>query len=343
MSSVWFLDGTKGFSPHRLKEKPTGGIITSLTVIPRHLARTGWDVSVISAHEAVEEVDGVKYSQKLPEGVPDIVVFNRNVVNRSLIHYFKASRKIWWLHDIVDHRYLEDDGFLYVNKIIALSHYCVASYSDFYEIARNKFHVIPNGVDTELFHVKQTKRNSALFICASAAIKGFYPLEFAFHNLKRMNPRVELRLYSSQKLHDLDDSARSLTQFEQLRGQGVSVRDPIPQKELADVMREARGLLMPNHYPEICSNLLLQAQACGLPVIGVPIGSTPEFIEHGVTGLMTRTGPSDMFWWWKDYASKCVALMKDDGLYNRISENAPKSPKSWDVIGEQWNDMLKGV
>ena len=44
---ILFIDGTSGFSPTRLDSRPTGGILTSLTLIPRYLASKGFDVTVI--------------------------------------------------------------------------------------------------------------------------------------------------------------------------------------------------------------------------------------------------------------------------------------------------------
>ena len=58
--------------------------------------------------------------------------------------HYKSAKKVWWLHDIVDYRYLEDDGFKSVDEIVALSGYSVSSYSDFYGIPSSRFTVIGN-------------------------------------------------------------------------------------------------------------------------------------------------------------------------------------------------------
>ena len=140
---ILFLDATPGFSPTRLSEKATGGILTSLTKIPAYLASKGYDVSVCSLHDKVETVNGVHYIGKpLEKNEWDVVVFNRNMVDREMTAFFKDSYKIWWLHDVVDHRYLEDDAFRFINKIVALSKYNLDSYSDFYDIKEENFTII---------------------------------------------------------------------------------------------------------------------------------------------------------------------------------------------------------
>src|SRR5690348_17246652 len=134
---VLFVDHTEGHDPKALYEKPTGGILTSLTFVPKYLANKGHDVYVQSMYEQNEDIDGVHYVKpetKLPKW--DVVVFNRNVLPKEFVKYNKQHgiKVIWWLHDIVDTRYLPDDTFKFTDHIVALSDYCKRTYSDFYQI-----------------------------------------------------------------------------------------------------------------------------------------------------------------------------------------------------------------
>lgn len=345
-----FIDGTKGFTPTRLATKPCGGILTSLTIIPRHLAAAGHDVTVLSLHETAEDVAGVHYLPiktditTLP--AYDVVVFNRNCLDARVCAHFrsKGARLVWWLHDIVDPRYLSDDPQTFgVDRIVALSQYCVDSYADFYGLSRELFDVIGNGVDPDVFYRDLTwQRRRDLFVTASAPVKGLYSLPFMWDNLKRIVPTAELRLYSSQGLHDLENTSEHARLLTALRQSGARVMDPVPQSELASVFREATALLMPNSYPEICSNVLLQAQACGLPVIASPIGSAREYISHEINGLLTRTMPHDMHWFNKEYAQLVIDLARDhelqDSLINRAS-----TPPTWQQIGLAWSELIESL
>jgi glycosyltransferase involved in cell wall biosynthesis len=59
--------------------------------------------------------------------------------------------------------------------------------------------------------------------------------------------------------------------------------------EKLDFLRNARALLFPIDWPEPFGLVMLEAMACGTPVIARPLGSAPEVIEHGRTGFLGGT------------------------------------------------------
>lgn len=344
MAKLLFVDGTAAFEPQRLSTKPTGGICTSLTLVPQYLASRGHEVYVVSVHEEELFLSGVYYTRDRDKFAdPDVVIFNRNTITNAAVDCFPESRIVLWLHDICDPRYFPDSGFTRADCVVALSRYNMETYADFYGIPEDKFIVIPNGVDKSVFYEGKKERNPNLFIVATAPIKGLEPVDYFYMNMLRHNPDLELRLYCSQSLHDLEDGDSTKRLLSGLAAKGVKVLDPIPQKELADVMREAYAMLMPSSYPENCSNLLLQARACGLPVIATNIGANPEFIEHNVTGLLTKTIPSDKFYWWYDFTRLAVRLWLNRSVHSYISKHAPENISTWNEIGARWNELLTDV
>ena len=50
----------------------------------------------------------------------------------------------------------------------------------------------------------------------------------------------------------------------------------------------ADALLFPIEWPEPFGLVMIEAMACGTPVIGYRHGSAPEVIEEGVTGLLVN-------------------------------------------------------
>ena len=53
-----------------------------------------------------------------------------------------------------------------------------------------------------------------------------------------------------------------------------------------DLLAGARALLFPIDWPEPFGLVMIEALACGTPVIAWPCGSVPEIIEDGVTGFV---------------------------------------------------------
>lgn len=341
---VLFIDQTAGHNPHKLYEKPTGGILTSLTKIPEYLASKGHEVYVRSTYDKEEIVNGVHYiieNSKIDKW--DVCVFNRNVLPRDFVAYNKkiGAKCVWWLHDIVDPRYLSDNTFQAMDKVIALSEYCKKTYKDFYSLPEDIFTVIPNGVDSDIFYPSiYEERNPNIYLTASSLIKGYLPLDITLVNLQRHNPDIDFRIYSSQKLHGLENSKSQQLFLEKMKQAGAHVYHPVNPKILAEVMRKAWCLLMPNSYPEICSNLLLQARACGLPVVTSNTGANPEFLEDNKTGLITKYHPHDIHSWTVEFAAKACHLYLNRDLHKDISLETSKNIPTWDQIGEIWNEEL---
>lgn len=348
MVRILFVDLTPGHDPKALYDKPTGGTLTSLTKVPEYLASVGHEVFVSSTYKQEETVNGVHYitpTSTVPKW--DVTVFNRNVLPNDFVRYCKhqGSKIIWWLHDIVDTRYLPDNTYLLVDKIVALSEYCKKTFADFYSLNENIFSVIPNGIDPDVFKPGEyEKRNPHLFITASALIKGFAPLELTFANLRSFDIDLDFRVYSSQSLHGKANSVEQDKFLTRIGEAGAHIYAPTSQTVMAKIMQKAWGLLMPNSYPEICSNLLLQARACGLPIVSSGIGANHEFIEHEQTGLLTiKWQPHDIHSWSVEFARQACILQRHKDLHKHISEKTPVGVPTWRDIGEKWDALLKAI
>jgi len=346
MSRLLFIDQTPGHDPRTIFDKPTGGCLTSLTRVSEELAKLGHEVFVSSKHETPEVINGVQYVR--PDstiGKWDITVFNRNVLPKDFVLYSKeqGSKVIWWLHDIVDPRYLMDDAFKYVDHIVAQSKYCKETFKDFYGISEDKFSIISNGIEPSIFNPGDyEKRNPNIYITASALIKGYMPLDLCYINLKRHNPDLDFRIYSSQKLHGFNNNQSQQGFLDNMDAAGAHVYTPMSPTSLSTVMKKAWVLLMPNSYPEMCSNLLLQARACGLPIVSSNIGANPEFLEHEKTGLLTtQWHPHDIHSWTKEFAEQACRLYFEKDLHKQISEQTSKGVPTWRDIGGLWNELFK--
>jgi len=60
----------------------------------------------------------------------------------------------------------------------------------------------------------------------------------------------------------------------------------ISDREKPDFLSGAIGLLVPIDWPEPFGLVMIEAMACGTPVIAFRRGSVPEVIDEGVTGFI---------------------------------------------------------
>ncbi|AFL50701.1 glycosyltransferase involved in cell wall biosynthesis [Sinorhizobium fredii] len=60
----------------------------------------------------------------------------------------------------------------------------------------------------------------------------------------------------------------------------------IDEHQKADFLGNAAALLFPINWPEPFGLVMIEAMACGTPVLGFRYGSAPEVIEDGVSGIL---------------------------------------------------------
>jgi glycosyltransferase involved in cell wall biosynthesis len=74
-----------------------------------------------------------------------------------------------------------------------------------------------------------------------------------------------------------------------LRGGGIEFLGPIGGRAKVELLGNAAGLLFPIHWPEPFGLVMVEALACGTPVLALRNGSVPELIRHGTTGFIGDT------------------------------------------------------
>lgn len=63
----------------------------------------------------------------------------------------------------------------------------------------------------------------------------------------------------------------------------------INELQKADFLGNARALLFPICWPEPFGLVMIEAMACGTPVVALSHGSVPEVIDHGLSGFVVNS------------------------------------------------------
>jgi glycosyltransferase involved in cell wall biosynthesis len=75
----------------------------------------------------------------------------------------------------------------------------------------------------------------------------------------------------------------------------IEVHPPVAPAAVPDVIRGARAVIVPSRCYEGAPRSIVEAYAAGVPVIAASRGAIPEFVEHGVNGLLVDDGQPDGF------------------------------------------------
>ena len=78
-------------------------------------------------------------------------------------------------------------------------------------------------------------------------------------------------------------------EVEPLLGNGVEYVGEVGLAAKLELLRDAVCLLNPIDWDEPFGMVMVEAMACGTPIVATPRGSTPELIDEEVTGFVRGT------------------------------------------------------
>jgi glycosyltransferase involved in cell wall biosynthesis len=94
------------------------------------------------------------------------------------------------------------------------------------------------------------------------------------------------RIRIAAKIDEVDRDYFNSAVVPLLRRPGVEFLGEIGDRDKSGFLGEATALLLPISWPEPFGLVMIEAMACGTPVITYDAGSAPELIDDGVTGFV---------------------------------------------------------
>ncbi len=196
------------------------------------------------------------------------------------------------------------------------------------------------GVDTKVFCPVPRTENSdgrvrIIFVGSLIPKKGLQDLINAMGNPEFRNTSLTIvgDGYYSENLKDL--AREKLKNHCEIFWKGIT-----PPREVAKLMRQSDILVLPS-YTEGSPNVVKEAMASGLPVIGTRVGGVPDLISHGKTGLLYEPGDVEAL-------RECLfKLVKDENMrveMGRLSKKKlDQGALNWDTTAADFESIFLRV
>lgn len=136
-----------------------------------------------------------------------------------------------------------------------------------------------HGLPADLLHFNSQPSDYVLFLGRICPDKGVdKAIEIAV--------RAGIPLKIAAKVDPLDVDYFEKTIKPLLDQPGVEFLGEASQDQKSELIGGAKAMLFPILWPEPFGLVMIEAMACGTPVIAFDCGSVPEVMEHGVTGFI---------------------------------------------------------
>lgn len=124
-----------------------------------------------------------------------------------------------------------------------------------------------------------------------------------------------------------------------MQGLGSRIRFLGFQQNVPEILRQATLFVRPSLL-EGHPLTVLEAMACGVPVIASRIAGNVDLIQHGKTGILTPAGDASAL------SQAIVTLLQDADARGRLAANARRiveRHRGWDLIADQFAQVYQGA
>ncbi len=230
------------------------------------------------------------------------------------------------------------------DTIISVSHAAKKDISHYHEINEEKIRVIHNGVDTNFFKpVSSDLRqdladgydNVMLFLGRLIKQKGVEYLIQAMPKILEENPSTVLLITGKGKSKP---GLMKLVKKKRLKN-NVKFTGFIPEEQLPALYSASDVYVLPSLW-EVLPISLLEALACGVPLVSSNAGGNAEIVEHGRNGFVFKMRDVSKL---AEYTS---SLLSDPSLRKRMGKESRRIAEKkfdWDIIARKTYEFYKEV
>lgn len=141
--------------------------------------------------------------------------------------------------------------------------------------------VIHHGLDVDAFPVGSGSGGYAVFLGRMSPDKGA-------HRAVAIARAAGLPLKIGAKMREKAERRYFEREVKPLLGDGVEYVGEVDAAGRLELLQDAVALVNPIQWPEPFGLVMIEALACGTPVVAQAVGSAPEIVEHGRTGFLCK-------------------------------------------------------
>ena len=209
----------------------------------------------------------------------------------------------------------------HVDTFISVSEYYADFMPGYLGIPREKIKVVPLGINVKGYEKRHTKRSGPFtvgFFARIAPEKGLHALAEAYRLLRRNERLTSARLEVAGYMADEHRDYLAKIEHEMNRaglGSEFTYRGVLDREQKIEFLRGLDVLSVPATYDEPKGIFLLEAMACGVPVVQPRRGGFTEVVEKTGGGLLVQPDNPESL------ADGIWQLYKDEQLAQQLSEN----------------------
>ena len=268
--------------------------------------------------------------------------------NIAPIYVPKSKKLILTVHDVAFKTYPQSFSsffrFYYnfiipinikrADKIITVSNYSKKEIEKYFPFAKDKIEVVCLGVDKQFKHLNIEKKSQILYVGSINERKNFKGVIKAFESLKAKNYQL-LVVGNFFDNFQLDEATKQLINKAK-ESENIRFLSNVTNNELVKLYNESKLFVFPSFY-EGFGFPVLEAIACGTPVITSNVSSLPEVGGDAVL----YCNPNDI----DDIAKKMEMVLKDEALQQKMIEKGLQRAKlfTWEKAAKEHIKVFEEV
>ena len=213
----------------------------------------------------------------------------------------------------------------HVDAFISVSDYYTHFMPEYLDIPEQKIHNVPLGINLQGYEMRKVDNQRPFtvgFFARVAPEKGLHVLAQAYQEMRKNGDIPRARLEAAGYL--APEHKEYLAGIEQqLSAAGLAsefvYRGELDREQKIEFLRGLDVLSVPATYDEPKGIFLLEAMACGVPVVQPRRGAFPEIVEKTGGGLLVDSDDPHKL------SEGLLEVFRDRALAERLSENGYRS------------------